>query len=286
MISPFSCPAHAAGGRRRRRARGRAARPQVAPRADDDRGVGGQTHLRGEPFDVCGFEHDSLDDRRRRVLAGCRRGVLLEVTPGDRRVEHQPQRPDDVMAEPRSERPLPRGDLAGAEIGESHVAERTAERLRSWRSPSRGVHLASSPRGMSPRRRVERVRVAAACGRDQRNGSYTFTVSLTLTDGGTASATRHFTVAVPGTASAIAAGLAHTCALTSAGGVKCWGGNFYGQLGNWTTATPSNARSTRALSIGECHGEGAGVELSPAGTSASPANAGPLTKLPADAAPD
>jgi hypothetical protein len=29
------------------------------------------------------------------------------------------------------------------------------------------------------------------------NGSYTFTVSLTLTDGGTASATRHFNVAVP-----------------------------------------------------------------------------------------
>src|SRR5439155_24807682 len=29
------------------------------------------------------------------------------------------------------------------------------------------------------------------------NGQYTFTVSLTLTDGGTASATRHFTVDVP-----------------------------------------------------------------------------------------
>jgi hypothetical protein len=29
------------------------------------------------------------------------------------------------------------------------------------------------------------------------NGSYTFTVTLTLTDGGTASATRHFSIAVP-----------------------------------------------------------------------------------------
>src|SRR4029453_13749845 len=51
------------------------------------------------------------------------------------------------------------------------------------------------------------------------DGSYTFTVSRTLTDGGTASATRHFTVAVPVTATAVAAGRQHTCALTSAGGV-------------------------------------------------------------------
>jgi alpha-tubulin suppressor-like RCC1 family protein len=73
-------------------------------------------------------------------------------------------------------------------------------------------------------------------------------------------------VLVPGLASerivSVGAGATFTCALTATGGVACWGGNFYGELGNGTFSSPTTRgpafvsgleRGVRSLGVGPYH---------------------------------
>lgn len=76
-------------------------------------------------------------------------------------------------------------------------------------------------------------------------GNSTCLISV-VTPGGTATSSQAFTVIVPnplGNASIkrIATGVDHACAILADDSVKCWGGNQFGQLGNGTTTSTTDA---------------------------------------------
>ena len=52
------------------------------------------------------------------------------------------------------------------------------------------------------------------------------------------------------TAVAVSAGLSHTCAILDNGDLKCWGQDYYGQLGDGGSSTNTNAPSSTAIDLG------------------------------------
>ena len=83
-------------------------------------------------------------------------------------------------------------------------------------------------------------------------GTVGFTVTVHDSTGATATAPLTLVVGGPGAirAGSISAGYGATCAVTTGGAVKCWGYNFYGELGDGTTT----GSTTPVDVVGLCSG--------------------------------